>query len=64
MLAHFGVGAARSIFTGRGVIRSGMDMFIVGLGVAAVGYFVGELPREITVGLQGCFVASCGRSSQ
>jgi VIT1/CCC1 family predicted Fe2+/Mn2+ transporter len=42
MLAHFGVGAARSFFTGRGVIRSGMDMFLVGLGVAAVGYFVGE----------------------
>jgi VIT1/CCC1 family predicted Fe2+/Mn2+ transporter len=42
MLAHFGVGGARSFFTGRGVIRSGMDMFIVGLGVAAVGYFVGE----------------------
>ncbi|MDH5283325.1 MAG: VIT1/CCC1 transporter family protein, partial [Gemmatimonadota bacterium] len=42
MLAHFGVGGARSIFTGRGVIRSGMDMFLVGLGVAGVGYFVGE----------------------
>ena len=42
MLAHFGVGAARSFFTGRGVIRSGMDMFIVGLGVAAIGYVVGE----------------------
>lgn len=42
MAAHFGVGAARSIFTGRGVIRSGMDMFVVGLGVAVVGYFVGE----------------------
>ncbi len=42
MLAHFGVGAARSFFTGRGVIRSGIDMFVVGLGVAAVGYFVGE----------------------
>jgi vacuolar iron transporter family protein len=42
MLAHFGVGAARSFFTGRGIIRSGMDMFVVGLGVAAVGYFVGE----------------------
>jgi VIT1/CCC1 family predicted Fe2+/Mn2+ transporter len=42
MLAHFAVGAARSIFTGRGVIRSGMDMFVVGLGVAAVGYIVGE----------------------
>ena len=42
MISHFGVGAARSFFTGRGVIRSGMDMFLVGLGVAAVGYFVGE----------------------
>jgi VIT1/CCC1 family predicted Fe2+/Mn2+ transporter len=42
MLAHFGVGAARSVFTGRGVFRSGIDMFAVGLGVAAVGYFVGE----------------------
>jgi VIT1/CCC1 family predicted Fe2+/Mn2+ transporter len=42
MLAHFGVGAARSFFTGRGVVRSGMDMFVVGLGVAMVGYLVGE----------------------
>ncbi len=42
MVSHFAVGAARSVFTGRGVIRSGMDMFVVGLGVAAVGYFVGE----------------------
>ena len=43
MLSHFGVGGARSFFTGRGVIRSGVDMFVIGLGVAAVGYFVGEL---------------------
>lgn len=42
MLSHFAVGAARSVFTGRGIIRSGMDMFVVGLGVALVGYFVGE----------------------
>ena len=42
MLAHFVVGAARATFTGRGVIRSGMDMFVVGLGVAVVGYFIGE----------------------
>jgi predicted membrane protein (TIGR00267 family) len=41
MLSHFGVGSARSIFTGRGVIRSGLDMFVVGLGVALVGYYVG-----------------------
>jgi VIT1/CCC1 family predicted Fe2+/Mn2+ transporter len=43
MLAHFAVGAARSFFTGRGIIRSGFDMFVVGFGVAAVGYFIGEL---------------------
>lgn len=42
MAAHFGVGAARSFFTGRSIFRSGLDMFVVGLGVAAVGYFVGE----------------------
>jgi VIT1/CCC1 family predicted Fe2+/Mn2+ transporter len=42
MLSHFLVGAARSVFTGRGVFRSGFDMFVVGLGVAVVGYFVGE----------------------
>jgi VIT1/CCC1 family predicted Fe2+/Mn2+ transporter len=42
MVSHFGVGAARSFFTGRGIFRSGFDMFVVGLGVAAVGYFVGE----------------------
>lgn len=43
MTAHFGVGAARSFFTGRGIFRSGFDMFVVGFGVATVGYFVGEL---------------------
>ena len=42
MLAHFGVGAARSFFTGRSVFRSGLDMFVVGLGVAGVGYLVGD----------------------
>src|SRR2546428_2893345 len=47
MLSHFVVGAARSFFTGRGVIRSGIDMFVVGLGVAAVGYFVGDLDARI-----------------
>ena len=43
MLAHFGVGAARSVFTGRGTWVSGRDMFLVGFGVAAVGYLIGEL---------------------
>jgi VIT1/CCC1 family predicted Fe2+/Mn2+ transporter len=42
MLSHWLVGAARSVFTGRSVFRSGMDMFVVGLGVALVGYYVGE----------------------
>jgi VIT1/CCC1 family predicted Fe2+/Mn2+ transporter len=42
MASHFLVGAARSVFTGRGIWRSGFDMFVVGLGVAIVGYYVGE----------------------
>jgi VIT1/CCC1 family predicted Fe2+/Mn2+ transporter len=42
MLSHFLVGAARSVFTGRSAFRSGLDMFVVGVGVAAVGYFVGS----------------------
>lgn len=42
MSAHFLVGAARSIFTGRGVLRSGLDMFVVGLGVAVAGYVAGD----------------------
>ena len=42
MASHWLVGAARSIFTGRSVFRSGLDMFVVGLGVAAIGYYVGE----------------------
>ncbi len=43
MAAHFAIGAARSMFTGRGVWASGRDMFVVGFGVAAVGYLIGEL---------------------
>ncbi len=42
MASHFLVGAARSLLTGRGIVRSGMDMFLVGLGVAVVGYFLGD----------------------
>jgi VIT1/CCC1 family predicted Fe2+/Mn2+ transporter len=42
MASHFLVGSARSVFTGRGGLRSGTDMFVVGLGVAGVGYLVGE----------------------
>ena len=47
MLSHFAVGAARSFFTGRGVIRSGIDMFVVGLGVAAVGFVVGDVIAKV-----------------
>lgn len=43
MLAHFAIGGARSIFTGRGVWASGRDMFLVGFGVAAAGYVIGDL---------------------
>ncbi len=46
MLSHFGVGAARSVFTGRRLIRSGFDMFVVGLGIAVIGYFVGKLVEK------------------
>jgi VIT1/CCC1 family predicted Fe2+/Mn2+ transporter len=47
MASHFAVGAARSVFTGRGIFRSGIDMFVVGLGVAAVGYVVGGLIAKV-----------------
>jgi VIT1/CCC1 family predicted Fe2+/Mn2+ transporter len=43
MLAHFAIGAARSLFTGRSLWASGRDMFLVGFGVAAAGYAIGEL---------------------
>jgi VIT1/CCC1 family predicted Fe2+/Mn2+ transporter/rubrerythrin len=47
MLSHFAVGAARSVFTGRSIIRSGIDMFVIGLGVAAVGYVMGDLVARL-----------------
>jgi VIT1/CCC1 family predicted Fe2+/Mn2+ transporter len=47
MLAHFAVGAARSIFTGRSVWASGRDMFVVGFGVAAAGYLIGALVMKL-----------------
>jgi VIT1/CCC1 family predicted Fe2+/Mn2+ transporter len=50
MAAHFLVGAARSLVTGRGVLRSGIDMFVVGLGVAILGYFAGEWLSGILFG--------------
>ena len=50
MMSHFAVGATRSLFTGRGLFRSGIDMFVVGLGVAGVGYLVGELLERFFFG--------------
>jgi VIT1/CCC1 family predicted Fe2+/Mn2+ transporter len=47
MLAHFGIGAARSVFTGRSLWASGRDMFLVGFGVAAAGYILGILLMEL-----------------
>jgi VIT1/CCC1 family predicted Fe2+/Mn2+ transporter len=50
MASHWIVGAARSVFTGRSVFRSGLDMFVVGLGVAIVGYLVGERVASMMAG--------------
>ena len=32
---------------GRGIVRSGIDMFVVGLGVALVGYVMGDLVARL-----------------
>jgi predicted membrane protein (TIGR00267 family) len=47
MLSHFAVGAARSFFTGRGILRSGFDMFLVGLGVGGAGHLLGKLIERL-----------------
>lgn len=41
MVAHYAVGAGRAMFTGRPALRSGFDMFVVGMGVAVVTYLLG-----------------------
>lgn len=43
MLGHFAVGASRSLFTGRPAFRSGLEMFLVGMGVAVATYVIGTL---------------------
>jgi VIT1/CCC1 family predicted Fe2+/Mn2+ transporter len=48
MLAHFAVGASRAIFTGRPALRSGAEMFAVGMGVALVTFAIG---RALHIGL-------------
>lgn len=50
MVSHFAVGAARSMFTGRPLLRSGIDMFVVGLGIAGIGFVVGNLVRHLWQG--------------
>ncbi len=42
MVAHFAVGGARSFFTGKGLWRSGWEMLVVGFGIAAIGYLIGD----------------------
>jgi vacuolar iron transporter family protein len=43
MVAHFLVGASRAVFTGRPALRSGLEMFVVGMGVALITYLLGLL---------------------
>jgi VIT1/CCC1 family predicted Fe2+/Mn2+ transporter len=41
----FGIGAARSLVTGKGGVKSGLEMLAVGSAVAALTYGVGLLFR-------------------
>ena len=42
-LAYFVVGASKVLVTGRGWFRSGIEMFLIGLGVGIVTYVIGSL---------------------
>ena len=42
-LAHFGVGAAKVVVTGRSWWKSGLEMMLIGLGEAAITYGIGLL---------------------
>ncbi len=42
-IAHFGIGAAKTIVTGRSIWRSGAEMTVVGVGEAAITYLLGLL---------------------
>ena len=42
-LAHFAVGASKTIVTGRSWVRSGTEMTLVGIGEAAITYLIGLL---------------------
>jgi len=45
----FGLGAARSLVTGVGWFRGGMEMLVVGGAAAAVAYAVGAVLRALGV---------------
>jgi len=40
-LAHFGIGAAKTVVTGRSPWKSGLEMTLVGVGEAAITYVLG-----------------------
>lgn len=46
--ALFGVGAARTLVTHRGLLRSGVEMLVVGSLAGAVAYAVGALAASVT----------------
>jgi VIT1/CCC1 family predicted Fe2+/Mn2+ transporter/rubrerythrin len=49
-LAHFGVGAAKVVVTGRSWWKSGMEMMVIGLAEAAITYGIGLLVAPILGG--------------
>jgi predicted membrane protein (TIGR00267 family) len=42
-VALFAIGAAITLFTGRGVLRTGLRQLVLGLGAAALTYGIGKL---------------------
>lgn len=44
----FGLGAGRALFTRRGWLRSGLEMFLVGTGAALLAYLIGGAIAELT----------------
>ncbi len=49
-LAHFGVGAAKVVITGRKWWKSGLEMMLIGLGEAAITYMIGLLVSPVIGG--------------
>lgn len=46
--ALFAVGAMRTLVTQRGLLRSGLEMLVVGAGAGVVAYVIGALTAELT----------------